>query len=91
MMLKEPGLSFLWLCDDGQWKLQEWSKLNYSTWSGRNGVHPVQTRKNKIDKKVESPLDQKDLIQIDPEAEEDGTEDTLSDADQSHATANAQN
>jgi hypothetical protein len=91
-MLKEPGLSFLQLCDDGQWKLQEWSKLNYSTWSRRNGVHPVQTHKNKTDKKIESPLDQKDLIQIDPEADEnDGTKDTLSDADQSCAAADDQN
>jgi hypothetical protein len=72
--------------------MQEWSKLNYSTWSRRNGVRPVQTRKNKTNKKIESPLDQKDLIQIDPEADENnGTKDTLSDADQSRAAADDQN
>lgn len=86
-MLSERGLSFLRLCDDAQWKLREWTKLNYSGWSGRNGIREVQPRKK--DEKIENPIDNKDLFQMETEEDENATEETLSD-DQSH-TANDQN
>jgi hypothetical protein len=55
-MLKEPGLEFLRLCNDGQWKLKEWSQRNYSGWAGNKGLRPVGTgKKNK--KKKESDTD----------------------------------
>jgi hypothetical protein len=37
-MLNEPGLEFLHLCNDGQWKLREWTQLNYSGWAKRRGI-----------------------------------------------------
>ncbi|KAF8266304.1 hypothetical protein EI94DRAFT_1701843 [Lactarius quietus] len=42
-MLNKPGLEFLWLCDDGQWKLQEWSQQSYSGWAKRHGIQQVVT------------------------------------------------
>ena len=37
-VLNEPGLEYLHLCKDGQWKLREWSQQNYSGWAKRHGV-----------------------------------------------------
>lgn len=37
-MLNKPGLEFLCLCNDSQWKLREWTTHNYSRWAVRQGV-----------------------------------------------------
>lgn len=29
---------FLWYCDDGKWKLKEWSTQSYSGWAANHGV-----------------------------------------------------
>ena len=38
VVLNEAELDFLLLCDDGKWKLREWSKQNYSSWAGSVGL-----------------------------------------------------
>ena len=32
MMLADKALEFLLLCDDGEWKLREWSTRSYPSW-----------------------------------------------------------
>jgi hypothetical protein len=53
----------LGLCNNGQWKLREWSKLNYSRWAKRRGIQEVCVKK---EERNDSPLDGKDMIQMDP-------------------------
>ncbi|KAH8998856.1 hypothetical protein EDB86DRAFT_779286 [Lactarius hatsudake] len=38
IMLNDPEFFFLQLCDDGQWKLKEWSNSSYSSWYDNRGV-----------------------------------------------------
>ena len=62
-MLDEPGLEFLRLCDDSQWKLREWTQLNYSPWAKQNGI---QEARPKREPEGDNPLNNADLIQIEP-------------------------
>ncbi len=39
-VLPNPKLEFLLYCDDGQWKLKEWCKQNYSSWTRNQGLRP---------------------------------------------------
>ena len=66
-MLNEPGLEFLRLCDDGQWKLREWTQLNYSPWAKRNGIRDVRPKK---EPGGDNPLNNGDLIQMEPKDED---------------------
>jgi hypothetical protein len=73
-MLNQPGLEFLRLCDDGQWKLKEWSQRNYSGWAGNRGIRPRRVGKNKNKNKQESDaetdnedLSDPTLIRMDPD------------------------
>lgn len=66
-MLSEPGLEFLRLCDDGQWKLKEWTQLNYSPWTKRNGIREARPKKEPGE---DNPLNNEDLIQMEPGDEE---------------------
>ncbi|KAH8996456.1 hypothetical protein EDB86DRAFT_2829125 [Lactarius hatsudake] len=43
-VLNEPGLEFLQYCDDGIWKLREWTQLLYSGWARNHGVREPQLR-----------------------------------------------
>lgn len=66
-MLNEPGLEFLRLCDDGQWKLREWTQLNYSPWAKRNRIREARPKKEPED---DNPLNNEELIQMEPSDEE---------------------
>jgi hypothetical protein len=65
-ILNTPGLEFLQLCDDGQWKLMEWTQQNYSGWAWRNGLWEARPKK---ESREPSTLDDKALFQIDPSEE----------------------
>jgi hypothetical protein len=65
-MLNVPGLEFLQLCDDGQWKLREWTQQNYSGWAWRNGLREARPKKEPAET---SNLDNKDLFQMEPSEE----------------------
>lgn len=79
VMLNEPGLEFLQLCDDGQWKLKEWSQRNYSGWAGNRGIRP----KRKKPKSDNDDLSDEKLIQMDPSDEQ---EDVLDDGSKTEDT-----
>lgn len=54
IMLDDPEFFFLRLCDDGQWKLKEWSNSSYPSWYGNRGVRQKRAKEsnsttNKID------------------------------------------
>ena len=66
-MLNTPGLKFLRLCNDSQWKLKEWTQLSYSPWAKRNGVREGCPKKEPGE---DSPLNNEDLIQMEPGKEE---------------------
>ncbi|KAH9082192.1 hypothetical protein EDB83DRAFT_622163 [Lactarius deliciosus] len=46
IMLNDPEFFFLQLCDDGQWKLKEWSNSSYSSWYGNRGVRQKKAESN---------------------------------------------
>jgi hypothetical protein len=54
VMLNDSDLEFLSFCDDGKWKLREWSKQNYSTWSGNVGL-----REKNVGKKTNAKTEEK--------------------------------
>ncbi|KAF8267861.1 hypothetical protein EI94DRAFT_1700712 [Lactarius quietus] len=68
-MLNEPGLKFLWLCDDSQWKLQEWLQQSYSGWAKRHGIRQACPVKREL--REDNPLDNWGLIQMDPSDNEE--------------------
>lgn len=70
-MLNETGLEFLRLCDDGQWKLREWTTLNYSGWAGRHGVREGRAKTEPRDGNT---LDDKNLIHIEGNSEDEALE-----------------
>ena len=54
-MLNEPRQEFLQLCNDNQWKLQEWMQQNYSPWAKRHGLWGVRlSKKLKKEDKLET-------------------------------------
>lgn len=63
-VLNEPGLEFLRFCEEGQWKLREWSQLNYSGWAKRRGIRGA--RANPKKEATDKPLDDTDLIRMEP-------------------------
>ena len=82
-LLNEPGLEFLRLCEDGQWKLTEWTQQSYSGWSARNGVREVRPKTNKKEAKksaVPFTLDNKELFQIEPSDQEPEVPDSAKDS-----------
>lgn len=72
-MLNEPGLEFLRLCDDGQWKLREWTQLNYSGWAKRKGIREGRISVKK-DAEDSNSLDDEDLIQMEARSEDEAQE-----------------
>ena len=68
-ILNDPKLEFLLLCDDAEWKLKMWSVKAYSCWTGNRGLRE---KKPKVEKQDgEDILNDKDLIRMDPLAEDD--------------------
>ena len=69
-LLNKPGQEFLQLCDDNQWKLQEWMQRNYSPWAKTHGLQGVHlSKKPKKEGKGEDPLDIETLIWMDEDKE----------------------
>ncbi|KAI9442576.1 hypothetical protein H4582DRAFT_2096493 [Lactarius indigo] len=63
-ILAYPEFQFLLLCDDGMWKLRQWSTRSYSTWALNHGVREAKP-------KTAGALDNPELIQMDPIGDED--------------------
>ncbi|KAF8256582.1 hypothetical protein EI94DRAFT_1764992 [Lactarius quietus] len=88
-MLNIQGLEILRLCDDGQWKLKEWSKHHYSGWALNNGIReprpPKKEAKADTGSPSQDPLDDKGLFQIEPSTGEE-PEETLHNADHVNST-----
>jgi hypothetical protein len=69
VMLNNANLEYLLLCNDAKWKLQEWSKANYSSWTTNVGFQEknVSSKKNNVKaegKMDASALDDPGLIQM---------------------------
>ena len=45
VVLPLPEFEFLLCCHDAQWKLKEWCKNNYSSWTHNRGMRPPPTKK----------------------------------------------
>ena len=78
-MLNKPGLEFLHLCDDGQWKLREWTQLNYSGWAKRRGIREGRILSAKKETGDSNGLDDEGLIQMESHSEEEAPEDVDAD------------
>ncbi|KAH9037219.1 hypothetical protein EDB85DRAFT_627729 [Lactarius pseudohatsudake] len=49
IMLNDPEFFFLQLCDDGQWKLKEWSNSSYSSWYDNRGQEKAESNDSILD------------------------------------------
>ena len=87
-MLNEPGLEFLCLCDDGQWKLKEWTQMSYSLWAKRNGIREARLKKEPGE---DDSLNNEDLIQMEPIDEEVPGDVDSEEGAEPHIIDNAQN
>ena len=65
-MLNEPGLEYLRLCKDGQWKLHRWTHLNYSGWAKRHGVREGCAKQTQGGSEQAQTLEDQDLIRMEP-------------------------
>ncbi len=74
-MLNEPGLEFLQFCDDGQWKLREWSQQSYSGWARNHGIREQRPKKLESEKTsaLTDVLDDPELICMKPDDDQDRT------------------
>lgn len=45
MVLPLPEFEFLRYCSDSKWKLKEWCKINYSSWTHNHGIRQSQVKK----------------------------------------------
>lgn len=71
-VLNEPGLEFLQYCDDGLWKLREWTQQSYSGWARNHGIRGSQMRQKTPQEGSErGGLDDTKLIHISPDKEDD--------------------
>ena len=61
-ILPISNLEFLLYCTDGQWKLREWCKHNYSSWTRNSGIRspPVKKAEN-----IDNILDNSKLLRMD--------------------------
>lgn len=57
VMLNDPDFEYLLYCDDAKWKLREWSKQNYSSWSGTVGIREKNVGSKKTNLKAEGKMD----------------------------------
>ena len=87
-MLNEPGLEFLRLCDDSQWKLKEWTQTSYSPWAKRNGIREARPKKEPGE---DDSLNNEDLIQMEPIDEEVPGDVNSEEGAEPHIVDNAQN
>ena len=62
VVLPLPEFEFLLYCSDGEWKLKEWCKINYSSWTRNHGLRQPQARKTES---VEDILDSSKLLRMD--------------------------
>lgn len=62
VVLPLPEFEFLLYCSDGEWKLKEWCKINYSSWTRNHGIRQPQVKKTES---VEAILDNSNLLRMD--------------------------
>ncbi|KAH9043634.1 hypothetical protein EDB85DRAFT_1885235 [Lactarius pseudohatsudake] len=73
-VLNEPGFQFLQYCDDGLWKLREWTQQSYSGWARNHGVRGSQLhQKNAPEGSEEGGLNDSKLICMSPGKEDNNT------------------
>ena len=93
-LLNEPGLEFLRLCEDSQWKqISNWTQQSYSRWSARKGVREVHPKMNKKEARksaVPHTLDNKELFQIEPNDQEPEVPNSAKDSADLHHIADVQ-
>jgi hypothetical protein len=79
-----PKFKFLLYCDDSQWKLKEWCKQNYSSWTHNRGIRPPPAKKTET---VDNILNNSKLLQMNTPASLDDN----SFADNSESTGGRDN
>ena len=62
MILPLPEFKFLHYCLDSEWKLKEWCKINYSSWTRNHGIRQSQVKKTE---NVEDVLNSSKLLRMD--------------------------
>ena len=67
VILLLPEFEFLLYCSDGEWKLKEWCKVNYSSWTRNHGLRQPQTKKSES---VDDILDCSNLLRMDTPEDE---------------------
>jgi DNA-directed RNA polymerase delta subunit len=77
-LLADPDYAFLRWCDDGEWKLREWSTQAYSSWTLTSGLREKKPKphKPKTEAKAEADnnidkLDNPDLLRMQDSEDED--------------------
>ncbi|KAM6489219.1 hypothetical protein JOM56_015389 [Amanita muscaria] len=48
-MVSDPRYIFLRYCNDGEWKLLEWTRKSYSSWTLSNGLREKKSKKSSLD------------------------------------------
>ena len=66
MLVSDPGFAFLRWCDDGEWKLREWSSQNYSSWAYNVGLRTRGKRSGLPKTEGDDVLDDSGLIRMSP-------------------------
>lgn len=75
IILNDPKLDFLLLCDDAEWKLRLWSIKAYSCWSGNQGIRE---KKPNAKQGAKGPnIDDEKLIRMDPDDSMDDSSDII--------------
>ena len=67
MVLPLPEFQFLLYCSDGEWKLKEWCKTNYSSWTRNHGLRQPQAKKTET---VDDILNSAKLLRMETPVEE---------------------
>ncbi|KAH8981089.1 hypothetical protein EDB86DRAFT_3087377 [Lactarius hatsudake] len=80
-ILTYPEFQFLLLCEDGKWKLQQWSIKSYSNWALNNSVREAKPK----DMELNDPK----LIQMDPTSNDDDGDDKSSARKRPHESSDS--
>ena len=75
VVLPLPEFEFLLYCSDGEWKLKEWCKINYSSWTRNHGLRQPQVKKTESTDDV---LNNSKLLRMDTPEEELNMDDIVS-------------
>jgi hypothetical protein len=75
LILSDLNHAFLRWCDDGEWKLREWSTQNYSSWTLNIGLRQKKQKDAKTEGSDASILDDTKLICLQDNEDEDEVND----------------